>query len=265
MRVTRGIAILSLTGVAALGLSACSSGGGTTDQPAVASTIEPVQTSTFDLTKADFVARTAAASRAAGSVTMAMTVVAGGGTDQGSGDVRYTDIGADMQLSLAIPGSEELDMRVLDGRTYLSAGERTSGKFLAVDPEDTDSPFVAMIDQVLAQFDPTASLEGMDGAILSLEKAGEPEEIDGVLAQPYEIVVDMSATTKVMLGGLTDTEDVPDTVTYTYWIGEDDLMRCAVAEIPGGSVDVTFTNWGGEMNIVAPTPDLILDLASLGM
>lgn len=265
MRVTRGIAVLSLTAVATLGLSACSSGGGETDQPAVASTIEPEQASPFDLSKADFVARTAAASRAASSVSMAMTVVAASETTKASGDVRYTDTGADMQLALAVPGVGELDMRVLDGSIYVSVGEQTEGNFIALGPDDTDSPFAALIDQVLDQFDPTASLEGMEGAILSLEKAGEPEEIDGVLAQPYEIVVDMSATTKVMPGGLTDAEDVPDTVTYTYWVGEDDLMRRAVAEIPGGSVDVTFTNWGGEMNITAPAPDLVVDYAGLGM
>lgn len=265
MRVTRGIAILSLTGITALGLSACSSGGEDQDQdqPAVASTVEPVQTSTFDLTKEDFVARTAAASRAAGSVTMAMTAVADGETTQADGDVRYTDTGADMQLALVAPEIGDLDFRALDGMIYVSVGEATGGMFVAIAPEDMDSPFVATIGALVEQLNPIASLEGIEDAIRSVEKAGEPEEIDGVLAQPYEIVVYTSGTTTMW--GLPDAEGVPDKVTFTYWIGEDDLMRRVVTEIPGASVDMTFTNWGGEMNITAPAPDLVVDYAGLGM
>jgi hypothetical protein len=266
MRVSRGIAVLSVTAAAVLGLTACSSDAGTkADKPAAeaSSPAEEVSEaeSDFDLTAEDFVARVTTASQAAGTLTMQMTTTAAGTTTDATGVIRYVDgAGQEMTMVTTVPDVGDVEIRVVGGMVYMSMGELTGGKFIQVDPADTSNPLAASFQGMSGQLDPTGALSQMEGAVVSVEKAGEPEEVGGALAQPYTMVIDTAAASAAMSSELAGAASLPPQMSYTYWIDADDLMRRMSAELPSGSIDATFTGWGEPVDIVAPSADQITEM-----
>ncbi|MFF2622402.1 LolA-like protein [Oerskovia jenensis] len=260
MRLVRGIAVLSVASVGVLGLAACSSG---TDAPASTSTAAdaekaPAKESSSELTPENFAKRVTAAVVDAGSVTIAMSTEAAGATMDATGDIVMKDGKQQLAMTMAVPGSEEMQIRVVDGLIYLNLGALSQGKFATIDPADTSNPMASSFEDLAAQMDPTTSVKELDGAITSIEKDGEPVDVDGVKAQPYTIVVD---TTKLS-GSMKDEVDaaggaLPETLTYQYWIDADDRMRKVVTSVQGATVEMTFTNWGEDLQVVAPSAEEI--------
>ncbi|WP_454050718.1 hypothetical protein [Cellulomonas sp. Marseille-Q8402] len=265
MRVTRATAVLSLATAAVLGLSACSSDtGDKSDRPAAAAegseaAEETVDASAeLDLTAEDFVDRVTAAAQAAGSVSLSMQTTAMDVTTDATGVVRYLEGGAqEMSMVTTVPEVGEMDMRVVGGMVYMSMGELTGGKFIQVDPSDTSDPMAAQFEGMAGQLDPTGALAGLRDAIRSVEKSGEPEEVGGVLAQPYTVTIDTQAALASQPEALASGASVPAELSYTYWVDGDDLMRRMLSELPEGSIDATFTGWGEPVEITAPPADQI--------
>lgn len=271
MRVTRGTAALSLTVVAVLGLSACSSEGEGKERPAAAAEAsapaeEVAETgSGFDLTTDDFVERVTAAAQAAGSVSMEMTTVTAGVTETMSGSVRYADGAQDAIMRGEVPDLGTLEVRMVDGTVYMAMGELTQGKFLQIDPDDPSNPLGGSVGSLEQEFDPTGTLSGLDEAIVSVEKSGEPEEVGGALAQAYTVVVESSVLPADMTESLAALgQTLPPELTYTYWVDADDLMRRVTAEVAGATNDTTFSGWGDPVEITAPPADQITDASALG-
>lgn len=267
MRLPRHVAALSVLTVAALGLTACASDAPADAAPSSvaaspAPAVETPEAPVF-LTVDDFVQRTAAASDGMSSVHMTMVMEAEGETMNADADVVMRGDAADLRMTMEIPEVGSVEMIVVGGAAYMTLGDLTGGKFLDLTADAADNPFAGMADELTGSFDAKSTAK-LAGAVRSVEPAGDPVEIDGVLAQPYVVVVDGAAAV-AMLGDEADTAQVPDEITYTYWIGEDDLMRRLVAEMPEGSVQMEYSAWGADVTVTAPTPDQIMDAAALGL
>ncbi|MDF2847223.1 MAG: hypothetical protein K0R97_1205 [Oerskovia sp.] len=261
MRLVRGIAVLSVASVGVLGLAACSSG---TDAPASSpsATSEgekaPAKDSSSDLTAENFVQRITDAQLAAGSVTMATSTSVEGTSMDMTGDIVFKDDSQNLAMTMTVPDSGEMQIRFVDGVFYMNLGELSQNKFVVIDPADTSNPMASSFEGITEQMDPTASVEALDGAIKSVEKDGDPVDVDGVKAQPYTVVVD---TTK-LTGSMAEEADaagatLPETLTYQYWIDGDDLMRKVVMDLMGTSMEMTFSNWGEDLQVVAPPAEEI--------
>ncbi|MFD6166139.1 LppX_LprAFG lipoprotein [Oerskovia sp. NPDC060287] len=263
MRLVRGIAVLSVASVGVLGLAACSSG---TDAPASSSSASassesdkaPAEKASSDLTAENFVQRITDAQIAAGSVSMATTTEVQGTSMDMTGDIVFTDGSQNLAMTMTVPGSGEMQVRFVDGIFYMNMGELSQNKFVAIDPADESNPMASSFEGLTEQMDPAASVEALEGAITSVEKEGEPVDIDGVKAQQYTVVVD---TTK-LTGSIKEQADaagtaLPETLTYQYWIDADDLMRKVVMDVMGTSMEMTFSNWGEDLEVVAPSADEI--------
>lgn len=261
MRLVRGIAVLSVASVGVLGLAACSSGA---DAPASSSAATsegekaPAKDSSSDLTAENFVQRITDAQLAAGSVTMATSTSVEGTTMDMTGDVVFKDGSQNLAMTMTVPGSGEMQIRFVDGVFYMNLGELSQNKFVAIDPADESNPMASQFEGLTEQMDPTASVEALDGAITSVEKDGDPVDVDGVKAQPYTVVVD---TTK-LTGSMAEQAEaagaaLPETLTYQYWIDGDDLMRKVVMDLMGTSMEMTFSHWGEDLQVVAPSAEEI--------
>jgi hypothetical protein len=266
MRVPRSIAALSLATVAVLGLSACSSAGEAepeADRPAAeasapAETEEAVEVDPFDLTKDDFVQRLTAATQAAGSLRMEMATVAAGVTETMTGAVRYGGGTPDFVMSGEVPDVGTMDVRMVGGMLYMSLGALTDGKFVQIDPADPENGFGESFSELQEGFDPTGTLDGLEGAIVSVDKAGEPEEVGGALAQPYTVVVDTSVLSGDLAADLAESgAALPPQLSYAYWVDADDRMRRVTTEVGGVTTTSTFSAWGEPVDIAAPAPDQI--------
>ncbi|ACZ20418.1 hypothetical protein Sked_04540 [Sanguibacter keddieii DSM 10542] len=284
MRIARGIAVLSVASVGVFGLTACSddsdstkdtstaafgTGGDSTDATDTAddaasddaasedTSSDDAASGAGDLTTENFAERLTAATLEAGSYSLDMTTEAAGTEATISANVELTDSTTNMAMTMDQAGME-MEIRIVDAIFYLNLGDLSGGKFVKVDPADETNPLAGQFDGIEEQLDPTASLEGFEGAFTKVEKVGEPVDVDGVQAQQYTVVID---TTKVT-GELQEQAEaagsaLPPELTYEYWVDDQDRMVRTTSEVAGATVDMTFSGWGEDFGIVAPSEDEI--------
>jgi len=265
VRVSRRLLAVPAAAVLAWSLTAC--GGAAPESSAApsasASVTEEaaVEPAGFVLT-ADNLDDLTAAMLAAQTYDTTMVTEVSGAAMTSQGQARVTDAGTEMVLTMSSPGmAAPFEMRLVGGQMYLNMGELTGGLFWQIDPTDTANPLTASFAQQGSQSSAAEALEALVPAIVAVEASGAPEQIDGVSAQPYDIVVDTSK-----LAGQTAEQfataaevgiEVPAQITYTYWVGEDQLPRRLVTDILGTQLEMTFSNWGGDVTIEAPPADQV--------
>lgn len=205
------------------------------------------------LTSDNFVDTVTKAVLEAGSTHVKMNLGAEGRSVDASGDVRTGDDPADteMAMTMAVPGMGDMEMRLVEQVFYIKMGAMTQNKFAKLDLTDPDNPMGKTFGEMAGKFDPSKSLQNLNGAITSFKKSGAPEEIDGVQAQPYTVTVDTSKMAEHGgLGG--NAAAMPDELTYKFWVGSDDLPRKLTSHVSGADIDVTFTKWGEDVDVQAP-------------
>jgi len=260
--------VLALTGCSDSGSDSASepssatsaSSGTSTDTGAGAATPETEDTSGDDLTADTFIKTVAAAQGDAKAYTFTMKMSANGSeVSDAKGAVVNTGGKPAVAMTMDV-GGQKIDARYVDDVWYMNLGDASENKFVKIDPKTDGSEMAQQFEQLSAQMDPSESIKAIDGAVTSVTKKGDPVTLDGVEAQPYEVVVD---TTKIT-GTMGDTlkaagASVPDELTYTYWVGPDHLMRKMTFEMAGTSTEMTTSDWNGDVKVEAPSKDEITD------
>ncbi|MFC8732060.1 LppX_LprAFG lipoprotein [Luteimicrobium sp. NPDC057192] len=258
-----GLAALALG--TALTVAGCAGDGGSSSSasPAATTTASSAaggKAENAALTADTFATRLADAQKAKKSVQLSMTTTMAGQKVGVEGKVDLGGSKVAMDETVTMPGvMPEMTIRAVDGVIYMNMGKLSKNKWIEVDPSDTSDPLASQFTGMLDGADPTQQLEGLKGAITSLEKSGSPEKVDGVDAQKYVLTVD---TTK--LGGALKSQvgaagaSLPKTITYTYWVDSDDLMRKVEADVAGAKVEMHFSHWGEPVTITAPPKSDIL-------
>lgn len=184
-----------------------------------------------------------------------MEIDANGQNIKAVGDVQTAETADDakMSMTMTMPGMGEIEMRMLGGVFYMKMGAMTGDKFFKLDLQDPDNPLGETFGDMSEQMDPSKSIEALKGAITSLEKDGEPVKIDGVMAQPYKVVVDGSKVKGSLnpLEGSTGADSIGE-MSFVFWIGSDNLPRKMTSDIQGATVQTTFTKWGKAIDVKAP-------------
>ncbi|WP_019135478.1 hypothetical protein [Cellulomonas massiliensis] len=270
---TRRLLALPVAATLLFGAAACSSDdaptGGSSAGATTGTTPEaekPAEGGTFELTPANF-ADMVDKQIDAGTYHTTMTIGAEGQTINAEGDARLSDSGAEMTMTMSVPGMDGgMELRMVGGKLYMNMGELTGDKFYVIDPTDADDPIASSFGSSLDQMSAAESMESIKDAIVSVEKAGDPETIDGVDAQPYEVVVDTTKVTGAAGEQFQQAEEagatLPDTISYVYFVGPDGLPRKMTMDLEGSTTEMTFSDWGEDVTIEAPAKDQITD--SLG-
>lgn len=216
-----------------------------------------------DLTKATYFRTVTAAQQQAKSAHMIASIGAAGRTIKASGDVLVgkdlADNAATMTMDMAGTGLGTLKMVLVDGSFYLNFGQVTHNKYAKVDLTDKNNPLSKEFGHLLDQMDPSAQFKQFKVALKSLDKKGSPESIDGVRAQPYVLVLDSSKIAAFADLPSSTAKSIPATLTYTMYIGPDNLMRRITYNIAGSSSQIDYTNWGDPVDISAPAPADVSD------
>ncbi|MGY4644622.1 hypothetical protein [Cellulomonas sp. URHB0016] len=266
MRSSRRLLAVPATVALVWALAACGGGAPAAEEAAPTGTAVATQDpepapEAATITAANIVETLSAAQQDAGSYDFAMTTTAQGQSIASSGSARVTGDTQELSMTMTIPGAGETAMRLVGGMLYMNMGDVTGGKFVQIDPSDPSNPLAATVDQLTSGLDPNKGMAGQKEAIVSVTKKGAPEQLDGVAAQPYELVIDPSKIVGTERATLDQAAAagiaVPETITYTYWIGPDDLLRKMTFDLVGGHTEMTFTGWGHGGEIVAPTADEI--------
>lgn len=209
----------------------------------------------------DFLVQLADAQTSAQSVTMDITMSVAGEEIVAHGQTRVGEDPADVEMSMTMemPGLGTMEMRFVDGVMYLSLGAESDDTFVAIDADD--ELFGDQLTLMLEQMDPAVQMELMKDALLDLRQEGDAEQIDGVEAVPYVVVMDAAAV--VEASGATAEElegaELPETIESTIYVGPDNLLRRMAMDVMGMEMTMDFSAWGQDVVIEAPGPEQIFD------
>lgn len=246
--------------LAGLTLSACGDEDkGASDPKSVSS----ATTTDQDLDAESFFTTLIEAQEKAGSAHAEMTVGVGGQSIKADGDAEFgknfSDTSMSMDVDMGSAGPATMKMVLVDGVFYMNLGQMTKGKYAKIDLTDEDNPVGKQFGQLAEQMDPSKQLEQFKNAVTSFKKKGEPTKLDGVDAQPYEIVLDTSK-----LDALSDLPggagaNIPKTITYVMYLGSDDLLRRMEFDIAGTKMTMDYSKWGEPVDVEAPPASEVTD------
>jgi hypothetical protein len=257
------IAVVALVVAAGFTLGACGDKADKGDS-ASSSSNDAGTTKTVALTEDTFVDKITAATLKARTSHVEMAIDAGAQAITAKGDLEVGKTAADsamaMTMDMGAGGMGTLEIRLVDEIFYMNFGQMTQNKFAKIDLTDKSNPIGKQYGEIVDQLDPSRQMEQLAKALKSFEKKGQPQEIDGVQAQPYAVVVDTSKIAD--LAGLTGAPaaQVPDTITYTMFVGPDNLPRRIVTDVAGSKLTMDYSKWGEDVNIEAPPAGEISDL-----
>ena len=177
-------------------------------------------------------------------------VVAMGDTPETSSSHMTLDMGEMLGTSV------KMETITLDGVTYMKMSELTNGKFIKIDPSD---PKMTEMFGDQSSNDPAKQLEVFKDSVTDLKKVGAGPKIDGVATTKYVVTVDFAKAMKN--SGQEIPKDasgqIPDTLVYTMFLGNDDLIRRMTFELAGSTMTMDYTKWGKKVEIKAPPADQI--------
>ncbi|MGA9714673.1 MAG: hypothetical protein WBQ48_02465 [Aeromicrobium sp.] len=205
------------------------------------------------LTKENFGSTIGDAMIASGSAHLSMSGTIMGQELAAEGDHKIGKTLADHQLGLTMQVlGMDVEMRLFDEVVYVNLGPLTQSMFATIDLNDSSNPLVEQFGGMVDQADIAAQLENVKSAISGFEKAGEPETIDAVIAQPYTVTLD---PTKLAEGQ----ERIPKSLKSTFYVGPDNLPRRLLIEVQGQTLTLDLSKWGESVSIEKPADDEITE------
>lgn len=246
--------------VGAFGLTACGSdeadGGGDTSVVG-----EEADT---ELTQENFFQEITAAQLEAGTSHVVMQVGAEGQEFSAEGDIISGETAEDTAMAMTMDlgqSAGQVEMRLVDNVFYMNFGPMTQNKFAEIDLEDENNPLGQQFGSIVDNVDPAQQLEQLEGSVTGFEQNGDAIELDGVQATPYEVTVDSSALTEGMGAAAEDLPEgsLPEEITYSMFVGPDNLIRRMVIDVAGTATQLDFTKWGEDVTIEKPADDEISD------
>lgn len=216
------------------------------------------------ITQEAFASKVGTAVAESGSLHLTGSISVLGQTAEPEGDVQIGETPEDVRfdVKLAVVGID-IEARLIGTLVYANLGGITDGKFATIDLAD-DGPFAAEFGGIQDQVDLPSLLDSFEGAISSFEPQGDPETIDGVQAQPYVVTLD---TAKIADAQEAGAANVPAELTYTLFVGPDNLPRRVVIDRGGAQDTLEFSRWGEPVDIQAPADEdrTDIDLVQLFM
>jgi hypothetical protein len=192
-------------------------------------------------------------------LTMEMSDGSGPGMTA-EGDVSYAGDSTTMQMQMSMPemGSDDIEMRLVDGVMYMSMPPMTpAGKFIKIDTNDPNSPFGDL--GGVTSGDPLRTFGAFDDGLEDVKYVGR-ESVSGVDADHYVLTVDGKAAAKAQGQG---TGSMPDTVTYDLWLDDEDLMRVVQMDLGQGTMVMTMDNWGAPVKVSAPPRRSVMQMPGM--
>jgi hypothetical protein len=191
------------------------------------------------------------------SARMEMEMDVAGQTVTMSGVVRGAEelTESAMQMEMEVPGAGQagsIEMILLDGTLYMNMGSLTQGKYVTLDLDDPSAE--QFFGGLQSQVNLAETTRMLEDSITSFEEAGS-ETVDGVETTKYVVTVDTEKFFDQQggLGELPPSVDVPDSLTYTYWVDDEDLPVRVTTDMGGlGAMDMSFSDWGEPVEIEAP-------------
>lgn len=249
-------------------LAACGGGGGTDDSGDSPDGGETTSAETNaadgewdgeEFTKEDFGTRMVEAQQEAGSYRMELTQEVAGQSSTTTGEGVIHDDGTDVHTKTEA-GGETSETILVDGFFYLNVPSLGAEKpWLKIDP-NAKTGMGALVGQLGGNSDPQKLSEAFSKAI-ALEATGDVEEIDGVDTREHQVSLPSSVLTTELGMPKELAAAMPETIEYSIWVDEQDLMRKMVMSMEvmaqQSETEILFTDYGADITIEAPPADQV--------
>ncbi|WP_157434463.1 MULTISPECIES: hypothetical protein [Actinoalloteichus] len=202
----------------------------------------------------------------------------------GEGQLRYTDRGADLTLTVELAideeqGAQQIELVTIDEIVYLNLGDATpiDQPWVRIDPSEqqedgANQAFAMVAQQLVDSADPTSQLNQQADAA-QITDTGE-EEVDGVATTRYDLQLDIATLAESARDELererlqTAVDNGMTTIDYQVWIDNTDNVPVRfVINQPGitGNFDsavitVDYMSWGEDVQIDQPAEDQVGEL-----
>jgi lipoprotein LprG len=250
-----GTAVAALTLAVTAGCGAGAGGGEATEAPG------------GGLTEANFASTVAQAQEKATTTHVEADIKAQGQQFTMAGDVdgREGQVAADFTMSGAALGGNARFILV-DKVMYIQIpGLTPRDKFVKFDLQQSNAPGAAMLGQMLDQInqlDPSKSAD-MFKAVTAVKELGT-EEVDGVETTHYAVTVDTQKAMAAMgMADMAPSGQMPKTITQDVWLDGDNLIRRMRMKQPNVTMDLTYSQWGEDVEISAPPASQTTDMEQM--
>src|SRR5689334_276562 len=217
------------------------------------------------LTQKTLFPRVSKAQAAAGSSHISMKLTAPTGQDfRSHGQMKLGKRAQDTAMVMTVAsesgGLGTIELRLVDRNFYMALGALTQGKFAKFDLTDKSNPISRQYGDIIKNVDPARQMQSYQDAITNFDSSGDPVKLDGVETQPYVITIDpkKAATLKSF-----QTDRLPKQITFTLYVGPDNLPRRMVSQMPGPSgttrLQMDYSKWGEPVTVTAPSKANIVD------
>ena len=176
---------------------------------------------------------------------------------EGTGSADFSTTPPSMKLSISDPSTgQDQEMILVDGIMYLALKPK---KYIEFDLSDPNSPLGSGLTE---QLDPTAMAEVFEKGITASAYIGE-EDVDGESMEHYRVTLDSaSLLDEADLPSDAPTDAIADEITFDMWFDDDGNFRRQEASlgVTGGTVELSYDNWGDPVSIKAPPESQITKL-----
>ena len=226
----------------------------------------------IELTQENFAEEISSAQLEAGTVHVVTTTSISGQEFSVEGDAALSDDPADGAAVLCLDvaalggaGDDPIDLRMIDQVMYVNLGKATGDEFYRVDLAESDDAVGDELAGMLDQVDPVKQFEVLGDSVSAFSPDGEGDEIDGVSTTRYVLSIDPASMYEAQGLDPETLVELPETVDYLLYVGDDLLPRRMEVEVPGvGTSTVEWSKWGESVVIEAPGEDQITDDAPAG-
>jgi hypothetical protein len=201
--------------------------------------------------------KSAATSITTAKFTMSMDL--GGQAVQAKGAVDMSGDQPAMELSMDLTGmGTPTDMRLVGGNMYIQA-PGSDGKYVKMDLSDPNGPLAGMGD-ALKNYDPQSMIGSMSADAFKKVTDLGTETVAGQQVRHYRVLLDTQAATS-MLKNMPSTASMPKTMNYDLWLdSQDRIVRFRMLMKNVTSVSATYTDYGADVHITAPSPADIMSM-----
>lgn len=218
---------------------------GTQAQSATA-TPSPTATGKVYSDKAAFIAALKASTKDLKSAHTTMEMTGQGQEITVEGDTRLGDDPAGA-FTMSMAGMD-LEVLMVDKKVYVKGiPGQDPAKWAALDENsDMGKELASSVDQL----DPNLMYDDFEKALTDVKHVGT-ETVDGESMAKYELTMD----TKSIPDLPTQDAQIPETLTYTAWLDDQDRMRKVTFEIAGMTAVVTMSKFDEPVDVTAPPAD----------
>jgi hypothetical protein len=158
-------------------------------------------------------------------------------------------------ISSASASGGQVRLILVDGVIYAALPNLPKGKYVMSDPDDPDDPLMKSLGAITEAAAVNSQFRVWKAALTDVSFVGS-DRLDGADTAHYKLTMNFAKIAKAQ--GQQMVPGAPKSVSYHLWVDGDDRMRKMTFEMSGISLDMSWSDWGEPIQVMAPPASKII-------